>query len=270
MPDPTKPRIHPRIRRSNTVFCATCNEAHLPDRCHNKEASNNETAYRSPRGMSPMPEPIKLGNSARSSREDTPVPSAEQPRYSLPAPTESEASGQSDRDPEDPRWSRTKLPSSKSSSPSTQGHRSPTAARRRKSIAAGRAGDLPQRNRLQETGDLRTKAAQEQRQTRAQSLYNKFEKQQEDPRYEKEREPEYVTSVQESQNQQRPNDGPDGQQQKQAVFKAYRPGVLENRDISSVDEQPGPHIPGPPSEVPSRGTSGRRRPRRPRPNTMML
>ncbi|KAI0528293.1 hypothetical protein F5B22DRAFT_30197 [Xylaria bambusicola] len=255
VPDPTKPRVHPRIRRSHGVFCVICNEAHSPDKCpeRNKRASSSKT-IRNTGEISPMP-----GISARTSREDTRYSPAEQANYSIPVPTESEASGQSDRDADNPRWSRTSLPlpSSKSSSPSTQGNRSPTAKRRISKTV--RAADV--QNELRETRDFKKeKEKAEKRQTWAPQGLRKSEKDRELGQAQ-----QHDDSAQGS--GQRSDERPKEEQRQQPVFKAYRPGVMEGRDVSSVEAPP---VPETPSEVPSRGQSGRRRPRRPRPNTMML
>ncbi|KAK5628915.1 hypothetical protein RRF57_004630 [Xylaria bambusicola] len=246
VPDPTKPRVHPRIRRSHSVFCATCNEAHSPEKCPERsKRTSKDKIIQNTGDVSPMP-----GISARTSREDTRSSPVEQAHYTLPVPTESEASGQSGRDADNPRWSRTSLPlpSSKSSSPSTQGDRSPTA--KRQNSKAVRAADV--QNELRETRDSKTeKERAKKRQTWIPST-NKSEKERELGQ-----EQQHDTLAQGSSRQ--PDETPKEEQQQQPVFKAYRPGVLENRDVAPAEERPAP---GPPS--------GRRRPRRPRPNTMML
>ncbi|KAI3342325.1 hypothetical protein F4824DRAFT_197623 [Ustulina deusta] len=236
--DPMKPRIHPC---NNDCAHDQCPFSEKPESKEDKTSPNNNA----PRGVSPPSAPQKAGSSAGSSHEDTRASPEEQVRYSLPAPTESEQGsalseraidslvGHSDFD----------FPSSKSSSPSTRDHGSP-AAKRQDSKAV-----RPAENGVRETQEERKGAPEKQPQARSQS---RVEREQGRGSGQEGRPRDVL--------EQQPKEG----QRKQPGFAAYGPHSSDDRGASSREERPA----GP--EPPSRGPSGRRRPRRPRPKTMLL
>ncbi|KAI1308525.1 hypothetical protein F5Y03DRAFT_350035 [Xylaria venustula] len=244
----TQPHIHTCTRRCPHIYCSKCNQLHcshnhcpLSEKPVSKEPNTSTT-----RPMSSLPSPLPTPSelSRAGSREDTTLP---QMQYSLPAPTESEESGLSDREM-DPHWSRTNLaqPSSKSSSPSTRGHGSPKAARRRRNSTAVRAGE----NAPQEKRDARSGVPVE------------AEKQTQEQTQRRGSDPEGA------QQRRRRLDGLDTSpvQERRRQQASAAPRISEDREPLSGEGRPGPYVPDPPSS----STSGRRRPRRPRPKTMML
>ncbi|KAI1284018.1 hypothetical protein F5Y07DRAFT_97314 [Xylaria sp. FL0933] len=295
--DQTNPRTHQCNRRCTYVNCPLCSELHCS---HEQCPPNNQTNYtyqpsppnqlvfkanttslnttspgtnyntkigknnknnkiNIPPAVSPLPsEP----QTARNSTENLTrfPPAAEETHYTLPAPTESEDNSgvsDSDREMEGPHWSRNDLalPSSKSSSPSTHGQGG--YRRRRRSSTAVRpvengaellkgvsdiSGEKPQKkgdgqDRSQTGREQRGDLGYETQRRRRQRLdgLNDLDK--------------------------RPVEG--GQRQRQPGSAV--PRTLEDREVS-WGEGPSLYMP----ETPSRGPSGRRRPRRPPPAALVL
>ncbi|KAF2971271.1 hypothetical protein GQX73_g2304 [Xylaria multiplex] len=204
-----------------------------------------------PRGPSPLPESEKASTSAGSSYKDARFSPVDNAKYSLPAPTESEESGLSDREPEY-HWSRTNLapPSSKSTSPSSGEPRAPETRRRRNSIAV-----RPAESRRRKTVDLNKGISGVPKE-----------------------------QLQQHQQERHQDVGPGQGQQSLEVLDKQPKEERRRRNSSSTTHEshildgdasfregrpnPSPYVPAVPA-APLNGPSGRRRPRRPRPQTML-
>ncbi|KAI1423665.1 hypothetical protein F5Y12DRAFT_516550 [Xylaria sp. FL1777] len=263
----SEPRIHQCNRRCAYIYCTLCSGLHCSrDWCPPSDKPGAKEGTPSPnkdtstsRGVSPLSELPKTGSSAGSSREDTrppppPLSSGGQARYTLPIPTDSEASGLSDKEP-DPHWSGTN-PSSKSSSPSTRGPAEipVTTTRRRNSMAARRP---PSGDGLRETQESRAGSGVRDQVGLEQDKEQDKEQEQGQHRGSPQRRRLDAFGKRLTEDQQRHPLGSTGPR--------ALDGDGSGRDASFAGERP-PGVPGPPS----RGPSERRRPRRPRPKTMML
>ncbi|GAW18571.1 hypothetical protein ANO14919_080490 [Xylariales sp. No.14919] len=208
-------------------------------------------ASKAPPGGTPPPEPNKAVNDTGASHKDGVFSPEENVQYSLPAPTESEPS---DKEIESGRghWSHTDLalPSSKSTSPSSGGPRSPEA-RHRNSIAM-----RPMERRRRRTSES------------SKGVPDGLKKQpQPQPQHQAEQEQHQRLG---SDHGQQPLDvldkQPRDERRRQSDSTTHEPHISDDDAQSGAEHaSSSPHR----SVGPSRGPSGRRRPRRPQPQTML-
>ncbi|TGJ77562.1 hypothetical protein E0Z10_g10708 [Xylaria hypoxylon] len=218
--DPMKPRIHKASPDSNAL-----------------------------RGPTPPPEPKKTVDNAGSSRKDGRFSPEEKIQYSLPAPTESEESEESVlSEHEIDHWSGTNLalPSSKSTSPSSGGPRSPEA-KRRDSVAVRPAGKRRRKIADSSKGGLGVPEKQPQHQPEQEQR-------------------QQLGSVQGQQPPDVLDKRPKEERRRQSSSTMHE-SYVSDRDASSREERHNPSLSVP--VAPLGGPSGRRRPRRPRPQTML-
>ncbi|KAI1748706.1 hypothetical protein F4782DRAFT_345160 [Xylaria castorea] len=248
--DSMKPCIHACTGRCNIEYCSLCDRSHcIRDYCLSSEdtepAEDKTLDSNVPEGLIPLPEPKRAASNERSSREGTRSSYEEQARHSPPTTIESEEESRlsdTEIDPAIRRWSPTDiaLPSSKSSSSSTESPRSPDAKDRISTTAC------PAETEPQEAPDLGKKVSEVYDEKRP-----RLQTEQEQSRH-------LGSAVEIRQLEAREKEAKE-ERWRESESAPYKSHVSNDSIASSGQGHPSPYVP----MAPFGGPGGRRRPRRP-------